>query len=319
MEETQPSDDRLTMRASGESTGDQALQKNQQEKKRDDSPASNTRSKKKVKFDKIEIDDSDVTSTEGDEKDKGTRIEDDIDDDEFIVDDDDSRIDDDFINYYKSFKLQVDELTKEYPRFKKNQRYEKFIWDKLSRDEIRMEAEGKRWNINSFDNYILERSSCINAVSEEMSLYLLEMRQDKCNTDFMNAEEELSKLTAELVDAAEKRIPEKERIALCAKYDKARRGVLKLAQVKPHKNSNISVIKSLREIDPSDYQKELKSAMMIWMDTQRNGGFNTLPTERARRRPGVLGKKKLSSAEQVKDISRGRQRDGCTIFRCRTS
>ena len=236
-------------------------------------------------------------------------------------------------NLVTSFSAQLNEVRNKYPDFEINRLFEKFIFNRYSRAEVRAkQAEYKRtkrsFTLKDYDEYLAVRVAMEDILSEEQASYFYELELNKQVNVYRELREKLDDAQEKLEEYAMEENPQhKQRVRLIKDYDRLRKMVLEKAKEKPG-NGDLSLARRWEKKSPSELKVAIRGGYTLWMDLRggripkpsHNNNNNKnyysedsdngqLPKLRGKRKLKQKPKEKKSQEELLEDI-RGRFTEG---------
>lgn len=267
--------------------------------------------------------DSDVTSNEA-----GPTIQRDVinenGNDSMVEDDEKHEIID------KSITAQIARIKKNYPCFKINRLFEKFIFHEYARNDIisfRAKTNIKlKWDMDDYEQYVARREIQNSILNDGKKKYLQTFKAQTLMVRYAEKQATLAAAEADIQDLAKQVSPDSNvRLQKVQCYDQLREAFLRLSEVKPYpKGHTLAYLMENKE--PNQLRKEIKPGNIIWMDLlhvkkgrkrrrspRRNNNNNNnndddnsyrFPSERLNKRKNQQQQKKKSSNEALAEIKK---------------
>ena len=229
-----------------------------------------------------------------------------------------------------SFSAQLAELREVYPNFKINRQFEKYIFDRYTRNDIvdaqaKYRKTNKAFSLKQFDEYMLQRAAMVELLSDEQQKYFDELKINKELNNYFKLIDKMETAKSKLIKYTKEVNPQhKQRKKLIEDYDKARQAVLNKAKEKPG-NSKTAIARRWDKKSPDELRRSIKSGHIIWMnekgeersrsrnrdnnnnnkDNRENSDSeveNILPKSKIRNKAKSAPPQKLNSVEALKNI-----------------
>ena len=224
-----------------------------------------------------------------------------------------------------SFSAQLAELRGKYPKFKLNRLFEKFIYNRYSRTDVRAaqsdyKKTGKAFTMKKYDEYLAVRAAMEDILSDEQAKYFYELELNKQLNVYINLKDKLETAQEKLEEYAMEENPQhKQRKRLINDYDKARQAVIEKAKERPG-NGDLSLARKWDKKSSDEVRRTIRSGYTIWMDRRggripkpqhrndNNHNYNTdesdtqLPKSKGKRKLISKQKEKKQSQEVLEDI-----------------
>ena len=174
-----------------------------------------------------------------------------------------------------SFSAQLAELRDKYPDFTIKRQFERYIYDKYTRNDIieaqaRYKKTRKAFTLKQFDEYMATREAMADLLSTEQQNYFNELNYNKQLNIYIKLIDKMESAKAKLLKYTKEINPQhKKRKKLIDDYDKARTAVVEKAKEKPG-NSKIPIARRWDRKSPDELRRSLRSGYTIWMDEKDN-------------------------------------------------